>query len=112
MWDMIEHDYTKMSGRTAFDASRKGDPVAMEVVKNYIKYLSEGIIDMINIFRPEILLIGGGVCNEGEYLFAPVREYAKKYVYGGNRTPMPLIEKASLGNDAGIIGAAMLVFKQ
>lgn len=109
MWDMIEHDLDKVSGRTAFDASRKGDKLALEIVKEYIKYLSEGLIDMINIFRPEIVLIGGGVCNEGEYLFEPVREYTKKYVYGGTRTPMPPIEKAKLGNDAGIIGAAMLV---
>ncbi len=112
MWEMINNDIEKISGRTAFDASRKGDKVAKSVVDNYIKYLSEGIIDMVNIFRPEILLVGGGVCNEGEYLFGPVREYVKKYAYGGNRTLMPRIEKAALGNDAGIIGAAMLVYRR
>lgn len=111
MWDMIEHDYSKIGGRTAFDASRKGDRVAQEVVDYYIKYLSEGLIDMINIFRPEVLLVGGGICNEGDYLFDPVRAYIKKFAYGGKRTPLPLIKKAGLGNDAGIIGAAMLVFK-
>ncbi|MFA5100929.1 MAG: ROK family glucokinase [Candidatus Omnitrophota bacterium] len=112
MWDMIGHDYTKISGRTAFDASRKGDRVAQQVVDFYIKYLSEGLIDMINIFRPEIILLGGGVSNEGDYLFDPVRAYVKKYEYGGNRIPTPVIRKAALGNDAGIIGAAMLVFRQ
>lgn len=111
MWDMIDHDYDKIGGRTAFDASRKGDRAAQEVVDYYIKYLSEGLIDMINIFRPEILLVGGGICNEGDYLFDPVRAYIKKFAYGGKRTPLPLIKKAGLGNDAGIIGAAMLVFK-
>ncbi len=112
MWDMIDHDYTKISGRTAFEASRKGDRVAQQVVELYIKYLSEGLIDMINIFRPEILLLGGGVSNEGDYLFDPVRDYVKRFAYGGKRTPIPLIKKAALGNDAGIIGAAMLVFRQ
>lgn len=112
MLEMIGNNLENISGRTAFEASRKGDKVAIEVVETYIKYLSEGIIDMINIFRPEIVLVGGGVCNEGEYLFGPVREYVKKYTYGGSLTPVPPIEKAALGNDAGIIGAAMLAFRR
>ena len=112
MWDMTGRDYSNVSARTAFDAARKGDRVAMQVVETYVKYLSEGLIDMINIFRPEILLIGGGLCNEGDFLFDPVRAYVKKYAYGGDRTPVPLIKKAALGNDAGIIGAAMLVFRR
>jgi glucokinase len=109
MWDMIDRDYEKISGRTAFDASRKGDAVAHEVVNHYIKYLSEGIIDMVNIFRPEVILIGGGISNEGESLFSPIREYVARYAYGGTRTPIPPIIRAKLGNDAGIIGAAMLI---
>lgn len=109
MWEFAAGDVKKAGGRTAFDASRKGDKKALEVVGNYIKYVSEGLIDMINIFRPEIVLLGGGVSNEGEYLFTPVREYVGKYTYGGSRTPVPPVMKAGLGNDAGIIGAAMLV---
>lgn len=110
MWELAGHDISAVGGRTAFDAARKGDKTGRQVVDQYIKYLSEGLIDMINIFRPEILLVGGGICNEGEYLFAPVREYINKYVYGGENTPLPVIQKAKLGNDAGIIGAAMLAF--
>jgi glucokinase len=111
MRDMIDQDYTKIDGRTAFDASKKGDAAARLVVDHYVKYLSEGLIDMVNIFRPEIILLGGGISNEGEYLIEPVRSYVKRYAFGGDRTPVPAIEKAALGNDAGIIGAAMLVFK-
>ena len=109
MWEMIGHDLAGINGRTAFEASRTGDGAAVDVVNTYIKYLSEGIIDMLNIFRPEIFLMGGGISNEGEYLFEPVRAYVKKFIYGGDRTPFPEIRKAMLGNDAGIIGAAMLV---
>ncbi len=109
MWEITAGEIKNAGGRTAFDASRKGDKSGLKVVTNYIKYVSEGLVDMINIFRPEILLLGGGVSNEGEYLFSPVREYVGKYTYGGNRTPVPPVMKARLGNDAGIIGAAMLV---
>lgn len=111
MWDMIEHNPDKISARTAFEASRQGDASAARVVEKYIKYLSEGIINMMNIFRPEIFLVGGGICNEGDYLFNPIRAYVSDSIYGKLRVPIPPIMRAKLGNDAGIIGAAMLVIK-
>jgi glucokinase len=97
-----------VSGRTAFEAARKGDKAGQEVVDRYIEYIAEGLIDMINIFRPEILIIGGGICNEGDYLLKPMRSYINKYVYAGSRLPEQKIAVAKLGNDAGIIGAAFL----
>ncbi len=112
MWEMTGRDITRVSGRTAFDASREGDALALKVVYEYIRYLAEGVINMINVFRPEIFLIGGGICNEGDYLFNPLREFVAKSIYGGDRIPMPKIMKAKLGNEAGIIGAAMLVIKR
>ena len=97
-----------VSGRTAFEAARKGDKAGQEVVDRYIEYIAEGLIDMINIFRPEILIIGGGICNEGDYLLKPMRSYINKNVYAGSRFPEQKIAVAKLGNDAGIIGAAFL----
>ncbi len=97
-----------ISGRTAFDAARKGDKAGQQVVDQYIKYIAEGLIDIINIFRPEVLIIGGGICNEGDYLLKPMREYINQNVYAGNRLPEQKIAIAKLGNDAGIIGAAFL----
>lgn len=97
-----------ISGKTAFEAARKGDAVGQAVVKEYIEYIAEGLVDMINIFRPEILIIGGGICNEGEYLLKPLREFINKYVYGGNLQPEQKLSVAKLGNDAGIIGAALV----
>jgi len=107
---IMNKDYTleTVSGRTAFEAAKKGDAAGQEVVDKYIKYIAEGLIDMINIFRPEILIIGGGICNEGDYLLKPMREYINKYVYAGSRLPEQKIAVATLGNDAGIIGAAFL----
>ena len=75
----------------------------------YIEYLGIGLTNMINIFQPEVLVIGGGICKEGDALLIPLREYCEKHQYGStinkNRTTIKIAE---LGNDAGIIGAAFL----
>ena len=107
MWDFIEAE-GKVSGRTAFDAMRKGDKLGKQVVDEYIKYLAVGVINMINIFQPEVFLIGGGICNEKENLTKPLVEYINKYQYNKDKNCGTLVKTALLGNDAGIIGAAML----
>ncbi len=98
----------KISGRTAFDHMRKGDKSATEVVDKYIKYLAAGITNTINIFQPDVLCIGGGVCNEGDPLLVPMKEIVKKENYTRNSPKNAEIVIAKLGNDAGIIGAAFL----
>jgi len=108
VWTLVGGDISKVNGRTAFDAMRAGDPVGKAIVDEYIKYLSVGLTDMINIFQPDILCIGGGICNEGETLLAPVREYVDAQQYAMNSTKKTKLVRAQLGNDAGIIGAALL----
>ncbi len=98
----------KVSARLAFNAMRAGDKSAKEVVDKYIKYLAAGITNAINIFQPDVLCIGGGVCNEGDPLMVPMRELVKKEVYTRMLDKNTRIEVAALGNDAGIIGAAFL----
>ena len=73
----------------------------------YLERLLHGT-NIINIFQPDILCIGGGVCNEGDPLLLPVRELVKKEVYTRNSKKNTKIVIAELGNDAGIIGAAFL----
>lgn len=97
----------KVSGRTAFEAAKKGDKAAQEVVDTYIEYIAEGLTDICNIFRPEILIIGGGISNEGDSLLKPLQAFIDRYIYGGERNPKQRLAVASLGNDAGIIGAAL-----
>ena len=109
MWDMVNGDIENTSGRTAFDASRKGDKAGQEVVDMYIGYLACGLTNMINIFQPEVLCIGGGVCGEGDYLLNPLKELIKANTYGYERQERNTeLKIAELGNDAGIIGAALL----
>ena len=108
MWELVDGNIEKVNGRTAFDGMRAGDPAAKEVVDNYIAYLSCGLANVVNIFQPDILCIGGGISNERETLLAPVRAYVDKEQYTMNTAKKTVICRAELGNDAGIIGAALL----
>lgn len=103
-----EKDDGKVSARHAFMAMREGDAAGKAVVDKYIKYLAAGITNVINIFQPDILCIGGGVCNEGDPLMKPMVELVKKEVYTRMLDKNTEITVAKLGNDAGIIGAAFL----
>lgn len=98
----------KVSARTAFNAMKRGDKAGEEIVSDYIFYLAEGITNMINIFQPEVLSIGGGVCNEGEALTKPLLEIVSQDQYTRLNKNQTKIVTATLGNDAGIIGAAGL----
>ena len=98
----------KVTARTSFDAMRDGDEYAKVVVDKYIKYLAAGITNTINIFQPDVLCIGGGVCNEGDALLLPVKAIVMEEVYTRNSPKNTEIVIAKLGNDAGIIGAAFL----
>ena len=107
MWK-IAGSLEGVDGRTAFDAMRKNDEAGKEVVDNYIRYVSIGIVNVINIFQPEFVCIGGGICNEKETLLAPIREFVDAHDYNRNPKVRTKICTAILGNDAGIIGAAGL----
>ena len=74
----------------------------------YIQYIACGLINVINIFQPEVLCVGGGISREGEAVMAPVRAYVGKYGYARGSAKQPRIVAASLAGDAGIIGAALL----
>ena len=106
------HEYAekegKVSGRTSFDCAKKGDKTALAVVDHYMEYVAAGIGGLISTFRPEAILIGGGLSNEGDYLLKPLNERVGKYVFAYKNIGASPIVKASLGNDAGIIGAAYL----
>jgi glucokinase len=107
--NLVQGDLDKINGKTAFDAMRLGDETGIKVVNEYIRYLAEGIADLINILRPAKIVIGGGISKEGETLLKPLREYVRKNSYFGEGTvSQTQIVAAETGNDAGIIGAAML----
>ena len=105
---VAEHD-GHVSGQSAFIAQRRGDPVGKQVCDQYIDYLAAGIVNLINIFQPDTLAIGGGVSNEDErYLLHPLRRRVEQESLPCNRDKMTKIVRAELGTQAGIIGAAFL----
>lgn len=108
MWQLVNDNIDAVSGRTAFDAMKKGDAAAEKVVARYIYYVSAGIINIINALQPEILCIGGGISHEGENLLAPIRKHVERERYSIYATKQTKICAAELGNDAGIIGSALL----
>ena len=107
LFDLQKRD-NKVSARTAFDAMRAGDKYGEELVNAYINYLADGIVNMINIFQPEVLSIGGGVSNERDFLLKPLIEIVDREQYTRNNDVKCRIVIAALGNDAGIVGAAGL----
>ena len=109
MWEMCGGNAENASPRTAFDAAKKGDAAGDEVVRTFIEYLACGLVNMVNIFQPRVLCIGGGLCGEGDYLLTPLKELVDRNQYGADELEDKTVLKiAELGNDAGIIGAAAL----
>ena len=86
IWKLVDGNLDHVSGRTAFDAMRAGDPVGKKIVDEYIAYLGCGLANCVNTLQPDILCVGGGICNEGETLLAPVREYVDREQYGGAKS--------------------------
>ena len=106
MWKLVEGDIDKVSGKTAFKAASMGDMTARAVCAEYTDYLACGLVNIINIFQPNIISIGGGVSNEGENLMAPLRELVDNLQFTSAATVKTELKLAELKNDAGIIGAA------
>lgn len=106
--ELCGHDLTRIEGRTVFSALEQGDAVARKVLYQYVDYLSCALSTFVAIFRPEVIILGGGVANAGEALCEPLKERLKVNTFAGNEIGVPDIMVAAGGNDAGIIGAAML----
>lgn len=106
---VVQENDGHVSGQSAFIAARRGDPVGQKVCDTYIDYLTAGIVNVINIFQPDTLAIGGGVSNEeDEQLLIPLQKRVLQESIPCSRDKMTKIVKAELGSRAGIIGAALL----
>ena len=108
LWRLCEGDINNVNGKTVFDAATMGDAAAKRVINNYLRYLSEGLANIANTFRPEVILIGGGISAQGENLTKLLQKRVDKLMLGHGTYAPVKIKAASLGNDAGLVGAAML----
>ena len=106
MWEI--GDIEKVTGKTAFDY-KDCDAPAKAVVDNYIEKLGVGITNVANVFRPQAIMLGGGVCAQGDNLIKPLQAYLDKEIFAGTQGPAVKILVATLGNSAGLLGAAALL---
>lgn len=106
--EKISENGGKATGKIVFDCANGGDETAKAVVDQYYKYVAEGIINIVNTFQPQYVAIGGGISNQGDNLLEPVKKYVRAGSYGGDLVRPTEIVIAKLGNDAGIVGAALL----
>ena len=104
----VKEDFDEWNAQIAFVAMKQGDKVAEKVIDSYTDYLADGLANAINTFMPEVLVVGGGVCGEGDPLLIPMREKTMSRPYFGLGVKKTRIELAQMGNDAGIVGAAMM----
>jgi glucokinase len=106
MWEIGSLD--KVTGKTAFDY-KDSDPYAKAVVDGYIEMLAFGITNFANIFRPEAVILGGGVCAQGDALVKPLQKILNRDIFAGDLGPQVDIVIAELGNSAGLLGGAALL---
>lgn len=110
MWQ-IKEKYGKVSARVAFEAAKENDPYGQALVDYYVKYLGEGLMNFFNVFRPEAVVLSGGIANEREYLTSRLYAYTRDRYFGFRCTPSVDIVTSELGYDSGKIGAAALFFE-
>lgn len=108
LWQLCGGDPMQVEAKTVFDGAWAGDTACMELVDRYTDYLAEGIASLINIFQPALVCVGGGVSRAGDKLLTPLRKKTAEKIYSRNAKRNARIVLAQLGNDAGILGAALL----
>ena len=108
IWQLCDKDLDNISAKTVFDAKAQGDIYAKHLIEQYIEYLAGGLSTFVTIFRPEIIILGGGVAQAGDVLLGPLQEKLFNNTFAAEQIGVPPIVKAKLGNEAGIIGAAFL----
>lgn len=108
----VAEEQGSVSGKTAFEAASRGDGIARNVINMYVKYVAEGLISLINIFRPECIVIGGGISNTGDAFFEALQKRVDHYSYGGTTCPKVSVRRAALKNDAGILGGVALALSE
>ena len=107
LWQICQGDLTKVQGRTPFQGAEQGDEASLRVLERYREALALGLVNLVNILQPEIICLGGGVSNaREELLLKPLEELMRQGSYDKN-SPTRLV-RAALGNDAGVVGAALL----
>ena len=108
LYEMIGGDLSKLEAKDIFDAARKGDRFALDLVEYEAEYLAMGIGNILNIINPKAIILGGGVALAGDILLDPLREKLRKYAMEATLDGVEILQ-AELGNEGGVVGASALV---
>lgn len=108
LWTIAGNDIESVNGKTAFDAMRANDEVGKVVVDRFIRYIACGVTNMVNIFQPDVICIGGAISKEGDYILKALNEIVEEERFTKVSDKQTKVVMATLENDAGIIGAANL----
>ncbi len=106
LMSLVDGDIEKLSPKVLFEAIEKDCSLSKDIFREYCEYFSDALANYINIFEPEIILIGGGISKQGENFLKDIREMTYKKTF--NKKSKVKIETAKFFNDAGIIGASFV----
>ncbi len=106
--ELCNDDIEKLNGKIFFDAVKHGDTGACAVYETYLDYLASGLVNFANIFRPDAIILGGGISAEGNLLTTPLKERMDRDIFGSNNHASVKLLTSELANDAGLFGAAKL----
>lgn len=98
----------KLDAKVMFDSAKEGDPAAKRLFDRYVHYLAAGLSSCVLLYRPQVLVVGGGISATGDFLFEPLNREVLELTYGADVLGCPKVIPAQLGNDAGMIGAAYI----
>lgn len=110
LWKVVDNP-EKLDGMAFFDALAMNDKVANIVFEQYIEDLAEGLTNLANIFRPDAIILGGGISYRGDSLMEPLQNRLAKMIYGGQWNARVELMVSTLKNDAGIYGAYAMCTK-
>ena len=102
--EMVNGDVSRITAQTVFEASKRGDPVAIEVVRDTAHFIGVGISNLINVFNPDTVVIAGGVTQAGDQLFDPMRAEVRRRAFKSAVDACKIVP-GSLPLSAGVVGA-------
>jgi glucokinase len=102
----------KVTGETVYQAAAEGDPTARQLFDELGYWLGVGIASLVNVFDPQVVILGGGLVTTGDLLLAPARESFERLVFGRAHRTLPALALAHMETNAGLIGAALLALHQ
>jgi glucokinase len=109
--ELVKGEIEKITTEKIEEAARRGDPLALEVISRAATYLGIGMVNLINAFNPELIIVGGGVAKMGELLLEPVRKVVRERAFRLASEAVRIVP-AQLGDDGGVLGAAIFAYSQ